>query len=78
MDQKMSQLQQELFSTILGGSSDDPTVRQAVQVALVGRYFERIADQAVSVGERVDYIVTGELHHPDHSPDARTAAAPTA
>jgi len=72
MDHKMSEIQRELFNTILGADSDDPHVRQAVQVALVGRYFERIADQAVSVGQRVDYIVTGELHHAV-DPEARAA-----
>ncbi|MFN2462212.1 MAG: PhoU domain-containing protein [Candidatus Velthaea sp.] len=30
-----------------------------MQVALLGRYFERIADHAVNIGERVTYMVTG-------------------
>ena len=29
-------------------------------MALLGRYYERIADHAVSVANRVVYIVTGE------------------
>ena len=33
-----------------------------VQVALLGRYFERIADHAVNIGERVGYMVTGEFN----------------
>ena len=32
-----------------------------VQIALVGRYFERMADHAVNIGERVTYMVTGEI-----------------
>ena len=32
-----------------------------MQIALVGRYFERIADHAVNTGERVSFMVTGEF-----------------
>lgn len=35
-------------------------VETAVDVTLVGRYYERFADHAVSVGRRVVYLVTGE------------------
>ena len=37
-----------------------PTVQQAVQIALVGRHFERIADHAVTIAERVVFMATGE------------------
>jgi phosphate transport system protein len=36
-------------------------VRQAVQLLLVARYLERIADHVVNVAERVAYMVTGEM-----------------
>jgi hypothetical protein len=32
-----------------------------VQIALVGRYYERIADHGVNIGHRVAYMVTGLL-----------------
>ena len=35
-------------------------VEAAVDVALLGRYYERIADHAVSVANRVVFVVTGE------------------
>ena len=35
----------------------------AVDIALLGRYYERIADHAVSLARRVVYLVTGESHH---------------
>src|SRR5215211_6991860 len=48
-------------------------LQAAVQLALVGRYYERIADHAVNVGERVRYICTGWL--PEHAGVARVAAS---
>ena len=32
----------------------------AVDIALLGRYYERIADHSVSVANRVVFVVTGE------------------
>src|SRR5215211_4334251 len=44
----------------------------AVQLALVGRYYERIADHGVNIGERVRYMCTGWM--PEHRAVARVAA----
>ena len=46
-------------------------VQAAVQLALIGRYYERIGDHAVNIGERVRYMVTGWL--PEHTGAARNA-----
>ena len=35
-------------------------VESAVDIALLGRYYERIADHAVSVANRVVFVVTGQ------------------
>ena len=65
MDDVMDDLQKELFRTIFSfPARDEAAVQLAVQVALVGRYFERIADHSVNVAERVAYMVTGRLHAP--------------
>ena len=40
----------------------DHGVEPAVDIALLGRYYERIADHAVSIARRVVFLVTGE--HP--------------
>lgn len=47
-------------------------LQTAVQLALVGRYYERIADHGVNIAERVRYMVTGWL--PEHTGAARLAA----
>jgi len=36
---------------------------EAIRLALVGRYFERIGDHAVNLGERVRYFLTGDEEH---------------
>jgi phosphate transport system protein len=36
----------------------------AVQLAVVARFYERIGDHAVNIGERVRFVVTGWL--PEH------------
>lgn len=60
MDDVMDDLQRELFRTIFT-LGDEASLQQSIQVALVGRYYERAADHAVNVGQRVAYIVTGEI-----------------
>jgi phosphate transport system protein len=58
-DEEMDQLRRRSFTELL---SDDWNhgVEAAVDVALLGRYYERIADHAVSVANRVVFVVTGE------------------
>ncbi len=58
-DDVMDELHRQLFHSIL----DDAWaagVEAAIDVTLVGRYYERFADHAVSVARRVVYLVTGE------------------
>ncbi len=67
MDDVMDDMQKELFRTIFSSPvTDEASVQRAVQIALVGRYFERMADHAVNVGERVEFMVTGHFHDRDH------------
>ena len=58
-DEVMDQLRRKSFTELL---SDDWShgVEAAVDIALLGRYYERIADHAVSVANRVVFVVTGE------------------
>lgn len=66
MDDQMDELTKSLFRHILASdSNDEAAVLLAVQMALVGRHYERIADHAVTIAERVGFMVTGEHPTPD-------------
>jgi len=58
-DEEMDQLRRTSFTELL---ADDWShgVEAAVDIALLGRYYERIADHAVSVANRVVFVVTGQ------------------
>ena len=58
-DDAMDDLHRELFDRL---ASDDWShgTETAVDITLVGRYYERFADHAVSVARRVVFLVTGE------------------
>lgn len=58
-DEEMDLLRRTSFTELLG---DDWAhgVEAAVDIALLGRYYERIADHAVSVANRVVFVVTGQ------------------
>ena len=58
-DDEMDALHRQVFEHLLGGHWD-AGIQAAVDVTLVGRYYERFADHAVSVSRRVVYLVTGE------------------
>ncbi|WP_193609744.1 phosphate signaling complex protein PhoU [Nocardioides lijunqiniae] len=67
-DEVMDQLRRQSFTELL---SDDwqNGVEAAVDIALLGRYYERIADHAVSVANRIVFVVTG------HNPSAVDAVS---
>lgn len=66
MDDVMDDLQKDLFRAIFSGAAtDEASIQRAVQIALVGRYFERVADHAVNVAERVAFMVTGHFRQPE-------------
>ncbi len=65
MDDVMDDLQKELFRAIFAGFSgetvDEAGLQLAVQLAFVGRDYERTADHAVMIGRWVAFMVTGQL-----------------
>jgi phosphate transport system protein len=70
-DDAMDRLHRGLFTELL---SDDWShgIEAAIDITLIGRYYERFADHAVSVARRVVYVVTGE--HPAHEETQPTVA----
>ena len=65
MDDVMDDLQKELFRAIFAGfsgeSTDEAALQMAVQLAFVGRDYERAADHAVMIGRWVEFMITGQL-----------------
>jgi len=57
-DEAMNELHQHLF-TLLMETNWTHGVASAVDVALLGRFYERFADHAVEIGRRVIFQVTG-------------------
>jgi phosphate transport system protein len=60
-DDRMDKLRTSMFRTLLSEHWDEG-VEPAVDMALLGRYYERIGDHAVSMARRMIYLVTGQ--HP--------------
>ncbi|HYA49288.1 MAG TPA: phosphate signaling complex protein PhoU [Burkholderiales bacterium] len=65
-DDQVDQLNQQIFRELLTFMMEDPeTITRAVDLLLVGRHLERIADHATNIGEDVIYMVKGKTikHH---------------
>jgi phosphate transport system protein len=58
LDALQKQFIQAIFEVHALGKID---LQTAVQLAMVARFYERIGDHAVNIGERVRYVITGWL-----------------
>ncbi len=58
-DDEMDRLHRKLFITLLDDAWTHG-IETAIDMTLIGRYYERCADHAVSVARRVYFLVTGE------------------
>jgi len=58
-DDAMDELHRLLFGALLD-KKDEYSIETAIDVTLIGRYYERFADHAVSVAQRLVFLVTGE------------------
>ena len=68
IDDLLDRLQVEFIAQIfVCHAAEQIELLAAVQLALVARFYERIGDHGVNIGERVRYMVTGWL--PSHDPD---------
>ena len=60
-DDVVDSLHDELFHEIVGRMADRSLTPQVgAELILINRYFERLADHAVNIGDHVAYMVTGQ------------------
>jgi len=59
-DDRLDDLHEATFTAQLGGGWSG-TAQETIDVTLLGRYYERFGDHAVSIARRVVYLVTGVL-----------------
>lgn len=73
MDDRLDGLTKDFVRAIFEAhNEDDVDLQAAVQLALIGRYYERIGDHAVNIGDMVQFMVTGWM--PEHTGAARAKA----
>jgi phosphate transport system protein len=67
LDEPIDHLYKQFFRE-LARLHDEEDIEWASGMVLASRYLERIADNAVDIGERIAYLITGdrELHPLDH------------
>lgn len=60
IDDRLDSLHRTFVKTLLESArTQDLDVQPSVQLALIARYYERIGDHAVNIGDRVRYMVSG-------------------
>ncbi len=73
-DDRVDELNDQVFRELLTYMMQDAgTIARAVDLILVGRHLERIADHATNIGEDVIYMVRGKTikHHAEEGREAR-------
>lgn len=67
-DNLVDDLNDQIFRELLTYMIEDPrTIKRAIELILVGRHLERVADLATNISEEVVYIVNGKnIKHPNH------------
>jgi phosphate transport system protein len=66
-DNLVDDLNDQIFRELLTYMMEDPkTIKRAIELILVGRHLERIADLATNISEEVVYILNGKnIKHPN-------------
>jgi phosphate transport system protein len=73
IDDRLDLLQAEFVQAIFEAhAAGEIDLQAAVQLAVIGRYYERVGDHAVNIGERVRFMTDGHL--PEHTGAARVRA----
>jgi len=72
IDDRLDSLHRNLVRAIIEEQgSGGLKIQPAVQLALIARYYERIGDHAVNIGERTSYLVSGWTPEPGRAPGGR-------
>ncbi len=75
IDDKLDELNVDMVEAVFEAHTEGHIdLQAAVQLALVARYYERIGDHAVNIGQRVTYMVTGWM--PEHAGAGRAESPP--
>ncbi len=77
-DDEIDSLNEQIFRELLTFMIADPaTITRAVDLILIGRHLERIADHATNIGEDVIYMIKGKTikHHIEEQDDRRGGGA---
>lgn len=61
MDEPIDHLYKRFLKELKKGRDDEDFIGEATELILASRYLERVADHAVDIGERITFLVTGEL-----------------
>jgi phosphate transport system protein len=61
-DDALDDMHARLIGQLVELKGED-SLAPAIRLAMIGRYFERIGDHAVNLGERVRYFLTGDEQH---------------
>lgn len=59
-DDRLDSLHEEIFRVVLSDTWRG-SAQQTVDVTLLGRYYERFGDHAVSIAKRITFLVTGDF-----------------
>lgn len=74
MDDQLDDTHREFIQSIFEHlPADRAELQAAVQLALVGRFYERVGDHAVNIGEWVGYLATGLVRGGDHEGTVATS-----
>jgi len=69
LDEPIDHLFKQFFRE-LARLQDEEDIEWASSMVLAARYLERIADNAVDIGERIQYMLTGTFEHTTEPPSA--------
>jgi phosphate transport system protein len=78
MDDRLDDLSSEFITAVFDAHQRDEAIdlQVCVQLALIGRYYERIGDHAVSIARRVQFLIVG--FRPERPPRRQVDDGPDA